>query len=63
LRGKGFYKLNNYQKGDQIVTFKVKIPKNLTEKQKELLKQFDEEIQNSKNDDKSFFEKLKEKII
>lgn len=42
LRGKGANKLGGYGKGDQYVTVFVDVPKKLTARQKELLKEFAE---------------------
>ena len=61
LRGKGVPYLNNPKtRGDMRVTVVVEIPKNLTTKQKELLRKFDEST-DSKNfaKKKSFFDKFK----
>lgn len=61
LRGKGVPKLNTNQRGDQYVTIKVEIPKGLNEKQKDLLRNFDENVDASKyKQSKSFFDKMKE---
>ena len=56
-------KLHRSDRGNQYVKITVEIPKNLTKKQKELLKEFEESL-NEKNYAKrqSFFEKLKEKF-
>lgn len=63
LKGKGVQKLHRSDRGNQYVKITVEIPKNLTKKQKELLKEFEESL-NEKNYAKrqSFFEKLKEKF-
>lgn len=37
LSGKGMQKVNGYGHGDHYVTFKVKVPKHLNEKQKALM--------------------------
>lgn len=61
LRGKGIPFINNPQtRGDMRVTVNVEIPKGLTAKQKELLKQFGDAT-DSKNyaKKKSFFDKFK----
>ncbi len=60
LRGKGIKRLNRSDYGDQLITINVEIPKNLSKKQRELLKDFDDSL-NDKNYVKrqSFFEKLK----
>ena len=61
LKGKGVQKLNSSQRGDQYVTIKVEIPKGLSEHQKSILRQFDENVDPSKyKQRKSFFEKLKD---
>ena len=61
LRGKGVPKLNSSQRGDQYVTIKVEIPKGLNEKQKDLLRHFDENVDASKyKQSKNFFEKMRE---
>lgn len=44
LNGKGIPHLQGRGKGDQYVTVKVKVPKGLTRKAQELLKQLDEEL-------------------
>ena len=63
LKGKGVQKLHRSDRGNQYVKINVEIPKNLTKKQKELLKAFEASL-SEKNDAKrqSFFEKLKEKL-
>lgn len=63
LKGKGVQKLNRTDRGNQYVKINVEIPKNLSKKQKELLKQFESSL-GEKNYAKrqSFFEKLKEKL-
>lgn len=62
LRGKGIRNSNRYGVGDEYVKITVEVPKNLTEKQKELLRQFDESMDtgNCYERRKSFFEKLKD---
>lgn len=42
LRGKGIQSVNGKGKGDQYVTVKLEVPKKLTERQKELLKELDD---------------------
>lgn len=44
LRGKGIPHLQGWGKGDQYVTVKIEVPKGLTRKAQELLKQLDEEL-------------------
>jgi len=37
LKNKGFYKLNSEDRGNQLVRIKIKVPKRLSGKQKELI--------------------------
>ncbi|MBE5039600.1 molecular chaperone DnaJ [Ructibacterium gallinarum] len=61
LRGKGVPKLNSNQRGDQYVTVKVEIPKGLNDKQKDILRHFDDNVDASKyRQRKNFFEKMRE---
>ncbi len=61
LKGKGIRRLQREGRGDQYVTFKVEVPKNLTKKQKDLLKEFENSLE-EKNypKKKSFKDKLKD---
>lgn len=69
LKGKGIQNLprssndQRIQRGDQYVKVMVEVPKGLTKKQKDLLKQFEASL-TEKNYAKrqSFFEKIKEKL-
>ena len=63
LCGKGVKYINRDAHGDQYVTVNVEVPKKLTKKQKDLLKDFDASL-DEKNHQKrtSFFKKLKEKL-
>lgn len=58
LRGKGIPYIRSKNRGDEYVTVNVEIPKNLTLRQKEILKEFDED-KNYKLK-KSFSEKMKD---
>ena len=60
LRGKGVQKLRSDSRGDQMVKVVLEIPKHLSKKQKEILRQFDTEL-NDKNYEKSnsFVNKLR----
>jgi len=62
LKGKGVPKLHGGgARGDQYVTVNIEIPKNLTEKQKDLLRQFGETVEDTKyNQKKTFFDKIKD---
>ena len=61
LKGKGFPYLNGRGRGDQVVRLTVDVPRNLTGKQKDLLRALEEssdEKQYQKR--RSFFDKLKD---
>ncbi len=61
IRGQGVQILRTSGKGDLIVRVHVEIPKKLTEKQKELLRQFDDTLTGHEYEGKkNFFDKLKE---
>ncbi len=54
LRGKGFQDLHSSGKGDELVKIKVEVPTKLTERQKQLLKEF-AEISGEKGKKKGIF--------
>ena len=59
LRDKGISYSRGYGKGDQLVKIVVETPTNLTEKQKDLLTQFDDSLKESNNSMmKGFFDKI-----
>lgn len=65
LRNKGVPYINNSKlRGDQYITVVVKTPENLTDKQKELLKEFSnisgEEVNTSEKKKKGIFDKVKD---
>lgn len=60
LKNKGIPTLRGGGRGDQLVKVVVEIPKNLSQKQKELLMEFDKEGGGSYKRSKTFFEKLKD---
>lgn len=65
LRSVGIFNLRNARaRGDQIVTFKVKIPTELTDRQKSMLQSFDSNKADGNEDDghkkKGFWEKFKD---
>ena len=60
LRKKGMTMLQSKSVGDLFVRFTVETPTKLTDKQKELLKQFEEESKESSPQSTGFFEKLRE---
>ena len=60
LKGKGIQHLNSRGRGDQYVRVTVEVPRNLSEDQKKLLKDFDKSC-STKNYQKrsSFFDKVR----
>ena len=61
LSGKGMPTLRSTSFGDMIITLMVEIPKNLSENQKRLLKEFNEEsTQNNNPESSGFFSKVKQ---
>lgn len=62
LKGKGVPKLHgNGARGDQYVKIAVEIPKNLSEKQKDILRQFGDTVESAKyHNRKSFLDKMKD---
>lgn len=63
LKDKGIASPRGYGKGDQMVEIVVEVPTNLSDKQKELLREFDDSM-SSKNHkkQKDFIDKVKDKI-
>lgn len=55
LKGKGMPRPKSKSRGDLLVTVNIEVPKNLTEKQKELLREFDGMIEKKKE---GIFEKI-----
>lgn len=61
LKGKGIKRLQRDGRGDQYVNLKVEVPKNLTKKQKDLLRAFEDSLEEKNySRKKSFMNKLKE---
>ncbi len=61
LKGKGIQHLHGRNRGDQFVKITVEIPKNLSKKQKDILKEFDNATDDKNYQKrKSFFSKIKE---
>jgi molecular chaperone DnaJ len=61
IKNQGIIDLRTGRKGDEIISVAIEIPKNLTSKQKQLLKDFAEtEDKNVMPESKGFFDKLKE---
>ena len=63
MKGKGIQNVNGRGRGDQYVRVSIEVPKNLSEKQKKLLREFEE---NSTDDNqskrKSFWNKVKDAL-
>ena len=61
LKGKGIPRLGGHGRGDQFVRVTVEVPKNLSQKQKAILQEFDS-VAEDKNYQKrkSFFDKIKD---
>lgn len=62
LRGKGIQNVNGRGRGDQFVRVNIEVPKNLTQKQKELLREFEESSSANHTKRQSFWEKVKNSI-
>jgi len=61
MRGQGIQSLRGGAKGDLFVTVSVEIPKRLTDKQKEILRQFDGTVTGQEYEQKkSFFDRVKD---
>jgi len=61
IRGKGIQQLGSNNKGDLIFKVRVETPRRLTEKQRELLRQFDGDDNGKQYDQrKTFIDKVKE---
>ncbi|MGB9809203.1 MAG: DnaJ C-terminal domain-containing protein, partial [Caldanaerobacter sp.] len=60
LRGKGIPHIGGRGRGDQIVEVYVEVPKRLTEKQRELLKEWKKLEGESPSEHKSFFQRMKD---
>lgn len=60
LKGKGIQHLNSRAKGDQYVRVAIEVPRNLSHKQKEILKEFDSTaVEQNYQKRRGFFEKIK----
>jgi molecular chaperone DnaJ len=57
LRGQGLPRMEGRGRGDQLVRVFVEVPTKLSDRQRELLKEFDG-IEREKSGEKSFFEKI-----
>ena len=60
LRGRGMPVLQGFGRGDQRVLVNVRVPRRLTDEQRELLERLEETVQGDQyEDDEGFFDKLK----
>jgi len=64
LRGKGVPSLRGSGRGDQVVTFRVVVPRHLNEKQKQLLRQLGDTLEKPQPEqgEKGFFDRLRESL-
>ena len=60
LKSKGMSILKESMRGDMFIHASVETPKNLSKKQKDLLKQFDDESKGSSPESEGFFSKVKD---
>jgi len=61
LKNKGIKDLKSHRKGDQLVKITIEVPKNLTNKQKEILKDFDKQAgEKNYQKRKGFLNKIKD---
>ena len=62
FKGYGIKKPNSNYRGNQFVRITIEVPSNLSKKQKELLREFDNSLDENKNYKKrsSFFDKIKQ---
>ena len=60
LRGSGVPHINGRGRGDQYVKVTVEVPRNLSAEQKELLRKFDDEIDECYSEKGGFFKKMKD---
>lgn len=61
LKGKGIPHLGGHSRGDQFVKISIEVPKNLSSRQKELLKEFEKNaVEKNYQKRKKFFDKLKD---
>lgn len=61
LKGKGVKKLRANDRGNQYVKVTIEVPKNLSKKQKDIIKEFDDTLtETNYTKRKSFFDKIKE---
>ena len=61
LRGKGIQNINGRGRGDQYVKVVIEVPKNLSQKQKDILQEFDNSAEDKNyTKRKNFFDKIKD---
>jgi len=64
LKGKGVPNLRGGGRGDQVVTYNVVVPRNLNDKQKELLRELGEtlDVPNPHHGDRGFFDRVRDAL-
>lgn len=62
IKGKGITRLGSVYRGDLLVTIKVETPRKLSAKEKEAVRQLAEAMGEQVDDDKGFFEKVKDAL-
>ncbi len=63
LKGKGIKKLRKTERGDQYVTVSIEVPRNLTQKQKDLLREYESSMSETEKHyakRQTFFQKFKD---
>ncbi|MEG1428060.1 MAG: DnaJ C-terminal domain-containing protein, partial [Oscillospiraceae bacterium] len=61
LKGKGIQSLHSKNRGDQFVQITVEVPKNISKRQKDILRDFDSASEDKNyQKQKSFFGKIKD---
>ena len=60
LKGKGMTVMRSTQRGDMYIHLAVETPKNLSKKQKDLLKEFERDDDHTSPQSEKFFSKMKE---
>ncbi|HEY8496352.1 MAG TPA: molecular chaperone DnaJ [Limnochordales bacterium] len=62
IRGQGIPRMGGYGRGDQIVRVRVEVPRRLTPRQKELLREFARENGGAPPGSKNFFERVRDTL-
>ena len=62
VKGKGIAKLGSVYRGDLLLTIRITTPKKLSAKEKEAIRNLAEAMGETIDDDKGFFEKVKDAL-